>query len=153
MSAALPESRVIGHAVPQRPELRRFLGGCGRYVDDIDLPHMLHAVVLRSPHAHARILAVDTAQARAHPGVAAVFTGAELSDDMKPIPVRLNPYNTLDAYLQYPLAFERVRYVGEPVALIVASSRYVAEDALELIEVDFDPLPAVTNAESDDVPT
>lgn len=152
MSTPLIESRVIGRCVPQRPELWRFVSGRGCYVDDVDLPHMLHAVVLRSPHAHARILEVDVADARAHPGVAAVFTGADLIDKMKPIPVRLNPYNTLDAFLQYPLAGERVRYVGEPVALIIATSRYVAEDALELIDVDYDPLPAVTNAESDDVP-
>lgn len=152
MSTSRAERRVIGHTVAQRPELRRFLSGCGRYVDDIDLPHMLHAVVLRSPHAHARILGVDAAAALSHPGVFAVFTGTDLLADMKPIPVRLNPYNTLDAFLQYPLAVDHVRYVGEPVALIVAASRYVAEDALALVGVEFEALPAVTNAESDDVP-
>jgi len=152
MTPASLRFQSIGHEVPRRPELLRFLTGKARFADDLDLPRMLHAVILRSPHAHARLARIDATQARAVSGVAAIFTAADLPAGLKPIPVRLNPYNTLDPYLQHPMARERVRYVGEPVALVVAQSRAIAEDAATLVEVEYESLPAVTNAESAIVP-
>jgi len=141
-----PEFRAIGKPLAERPELRRFLAGQGRFVDDFDLPHMLHAAVLRSPYAHAEIRSLATAQARALPGVAAVFTAADLGPAPPSIPVRLNPYASLDPYLQVPLAGRKVRYVGEPLALVVAASRAIAEDAAGLIAIEATELPAVTDA-------
>ena len=146
------EFRYIGRPLERRPELRRFLAGQGRFVDDFDLPHMLFAAVLRSPYAHARLLGVDWARARRVPGVAGIFTATDLGE-MTPIPVRLNPYQSLDPYLQFPLASERLRYVGEPVALVVAASRYAAEDALALATIEADALPAAVDPEAENPPS
>ncbi|MCK9514659.1 MAG: xanthine dehydrogenase family protein molybdopterin-binding subunit [Ottowia sp.] len=151
MSASFARGPYIGRSIARRPELLRFIKGQGRYVDDMALPHMLHAVVLRSPHAHARIVGIDASQARQAHGVAAVITASDIGHHLRPIPVRLNPYNTLDPYLQHPLATDRVRYVGEPVALIIATTPYLAEDARDLVEVEFDPLPVMVDAESEAV--
>ncbi|MGH7066500.1 MAG: xanthine dehydrogenase family protein molybdopterin-binding subunit [Acetobacteraceae bacterium] len=140
------EWQVIGRELAERPELRRFLTGDGRFVDDIDLPHMLHAAVLRSPYAHAEVRRLVTDEAARLPGVAAIFTARDLGPEPRKIPVRLNPYATLDPYLQVPLAGERLRYVGEPIALVVAVSRAIAEDALGLIGLEVAELPAVTDA-------
>ena len=133
---------IIGASL-KRKEDPRLLTGQGRYVDDVWLPGMLHATIVRSPHAHARIRGIDPAQAQALPGVALVATAADLGD-MKPIPIRLGPKPSLVPFLQYPLARERVRYVGEPVGLVVATNRYVAEDAADLMAVDYDVLPPMT---------
>jgi len=106
---------------------------------------MVHAAVLRSPHAHARLGAIRTKAALALPGVIAAVT----ADDLGPvglIPVRLGPRPSVVACLQPPLAREKVRYVGEPLALVIAESRYLAEDALDLIEVEYDALPVVADA-------
>ena len=138
---------MIGRAV-RRLEDPRKLRGEAVYVDDVRLPAMLHATVVRSPHAHARVRAVDAAAARAAPGVAAVFAASDLAGELRPIPIRLVPDERLLRYLQHPLAADRVRYAGEPVALVVARSRAAAEDAAERVEVDFEPLPAVTDAGS-----
>lgn len=151
MSASFVKGNYIGRDVAKRPELLRHIKGRGRYVDDIDMPHMLHAVLVRSPHAHARILGIDASRARQAPGVVAVLTAVQVGAYLHKIPVRLNPYNTLDPYLQSPLATDRVRYVGEPIALVIATTRYLAEDARDLVEVAFDPLPVATDAESDTV--
>ena len=153
-SLDVPRSRarrrtVIGVAT-KRVEDNRFLRGQGCFVDDVQLSHVLYARVLRSTHAHARIVGVDLSLARQVPGMVAIFTFADIAG-VKPIPVRLNPYSTLDPFLQYPLASDRVRYVGEPVALIVAESRYQAEDAAEQIKIDYDPLPVVVDAEAEPV--
>ena len=131
-----------------RQEDRRFLTGLAQYVDDFKLPGMLYAAVLRSTHAHARILSIDASQALKIPGVAAVFTYQDILDTVepRPIPMRRGVYGGLERFLQYPLASNKVRYVGEPVAVLVASSRYVAEDALEAIDVRYDPLPPVVDA-------
>ena len=134
----------------KRIEDNRFLRGCGRYIDDIQLPDMLHAAVLRSPYAHARVLGIEARPALALSGVVAVFTFDDISS-VKPIPIRLNPYGSLEPFLQYPLAADRVRYVGDPVALIVAESRYQAEDALEQMVVDYEPLPVYIDAEADPI--
>ncbi len=138
------EHQVIGASV-KRVEDPRLLRGQGQYVGDVRLPGMLHAAVLRSPHAHARIRRIGTADALTSRGVVAIFTAADLGPVGK-IPVRLGPRPSLLASLQPPLATDRVRYVGEPVALIVATDRYAAEDALDRIAMDYDPLPCLTDA-------
>ena len=132
-----------------RLEDHRFLQGKGRFVDDIQLPHMLHAAVLRSPYAHAIIQEIDADSARALKGVTAVYTFADLPLDLKPIPVRLNPYGSLEPFLQFPLADDKVRYVGEPVALVIADSRYLAEDALDHIFVTYESLPVTVDVEQE----
>ena len=142
---------VIGRSV-RRLEDRRRLRGEGVYVDDVRLPGMVHATVVRSAYPHARIRAVETAAARAAPGVAAVLTARDLGAALRPIPVRLVPDERLLRYLQHPLAVDRVRYVGEPVALVVARTRAEAEDAAALVAVDADPCPAVTDASASPPP-
>src|SRR5262245_21808173 len=102
---------------------------------------MLYAAILRSPHAHARITAIDTSQALAIPGVVAVLAWRDVAPYVKPIPIRLYPLPGLEHFLQYPLANDKVRYVGEAVAVAVATSRYVAEDALDALVVHHEPLP------------
>ncbi len=136
---------IIGASL-KRKEDPRLLTGRGRYVDDLRLPGMLHATIVRSPHGHARIRGTDTSAARALPGVELVATAADLGD-VRSIPIRLGPKPSLAPFLQPPLARQRVRYVGEPVALVIASDRYVAEDAADLVVVDYETLPAVTTAE------
>jgi aerobic carbon-monoxide dehydrogenase large subunit len=106
---------------------------------------MLHAAILRSPHAHARIIAIDATQALALPGVVAVFTFQDIAPLAKPIPLRLYPLPGLEQFLQYPLARDKVRYVGEPLAIVVAESRYLAEDGLDAMDVTYEPLPVVTD--------
>ena len=117
-------------------------------MDDVRVPGMLHATVVRSPMAHARVRAMDASAARSTPGVEAVLGADELGPVLRPIPVRLVPDERLLRYLQHPLATDRVRYVGEPLALVVATSRAVAEDAAERVHVELDPLPAATDAAS-----
>jgi carbon-monoxide dehydrogenase large subunit len=136
----------IGQPV-RRVEDRRFLTGRGRYVDDLARPRQVHAVILRSPHAHARIRAIDTGAASAAPGVLAVWTGADLAaDGIGPIPC-LSPLQNRDGSSAvmppHPaLAAERVRHVGDGVAMVVAGSLAGARDAAERIAVDYEPLPA-----------
>lgn len=139
---------IIGASL-KRKEDPRLLTGQGRYVDDVRLPGMLHAVIVRSTHAHAVIRDIDVEKAAALPGVVMTVAGdlRLFIDDARPIPVRLGPKPSLEPFLQFPLARERVRYVGEPVAIVVATDRYVAEDAADLVEVTYDVLPAVITAE------
>jgi carbon-monoxide dehydrogenase large subunit len=125
-----------------RKEDPRLIKGAGRYVGDIALPGMLHAAILRSPHAHARILAIDAAAARAGPGVAAVFTFADLGPAARPLPI-IPPHPALRGRNFHLLAGDRARFVGEAVAVVLAASRYAAEDARERIEVAYAPLPSV----------
>jgi carbon-monoxide dehydrogenase large subunit len=139
----------IGDA-PKRREDRRFLTGQGRYLDDLAFEGLAHAVVLRSPHAHALIRGVDAAAARAMPGVLAVLTAAEIRQDgLQPLPPYVDA-NTVTgekfAFAPQPLlAADKVRYVGEPVALVVAESRDQALDAAEHVAIDYEPLPAVVD--------
>ena len=127
----------------QRVEDPRLLRGKGTYVDDIDLPEMLHAALLRSPYAHAKITRIDAGAALELPGVHLVLTAADLGEVLEPSPL-LVPHQALtQPRTQLPLARDEVRYVGEAVALVVAESRYLAEDALELIDVEYEPLPVV----------
>lgn len=128
-----------------RVEDERFLRGEGRFTADYTLPFMLEAHIFRSPYGHARIAAIDLDAALALKGVHAILTGADLPEGLPPIQCRIPTHGDLSAYLQYPLARDKVRYVGEPIAVIVADTRAIAEDAAELIEIDFDPLPAVTD--------
>jgi aerobic carbon-monoxide dehydrogenase large subunit len=129
-----------------RHEDQRLLRGQGRFVDDKDLPGQLSMAVVRSTIAHARISDVDIRFAQAHPKVHAVLTGADVAD-VPCIPVRLKwTEESLDQFLQPVLARDRVRYVGEPVAVVVADDPYAAEDAAELVDVSYEPLPAVTDA-------
>ncbi len=137
----------IGRAVP-RPDAARLARGGGRFVSDLVVPRMLHVVFLRSPHAHARIRAIDTAPARALAGVAAVFTGADLAAHVRPWVGVLSHLKGLKSAPQYPLAIERACWQGEAVAAIVAESRALAEDAAELVVVDYEPLPALTDPEA-----
>ncbi|MDQ2907223.1 MAG: aerobic carbon-monoxide dehydrogenase large subunit [Ktedonobacteraceae bacterium] len=132
----------------QRTEDPRLLRGRGTYVDDIDLPTTLHAAVLRSPYAQARVVSIDTTAALALPGVHLVLTARDLGDVLEPSPL-LVPHDALtQPRTQLPLARDEVHYVGEAVAFVVAESRYIAEDALELIDVEYEPRPVVHNLET-----
>jgi aerobic carbon-monoxide dehydrogenase large subunit len=138
---------------PKRREDRRFLTGEGRYLDDLAFERLAHAVVLRSPHAHARLGRIDTARARAAPGVLAVLTAAEAAADglsplMPTMPANAQTGEPFGFAPQPLLAAGKVRYAGEPVALIVAETRAAALDAGELVEVDYQPLPGVTTADA-----
>ena len=136
---------LFGVRVERREDLP-LLTGQGSYTDDLKRPGMLHAAVLRSPHAHAKIRSIDVSAARALAGVAAVFTHADLGAAGKEIPL-LQPNPLLVARTQLLLAHDIVRYVGEPVAFVVGDDRYVTEDALELIEVAYEPLAVAADAE------
>jgi aerobic carbon-monoxide dehydrogenase large subunit len=131
----------------RRREDPRLLRGQGRYIADIARPGAVHVSVLRSPHPHARIKSVDTSAARALPGVAAVLTAQDLGEANRPLPNRF-PHPAMRFYPQTPLARAKVHYVGEPVAAIAAESRYVAEDAMELIRVEYEPLAAAVDMEA-----
>jgi carbon-monoxide dehydrogenase large subunit len=136
--------KMVGASV-NRTEDPRLLRGEAAYLDDLRFPGLLHMAVLRSPHAHARVLSVDVSAARALPGVVDAFTAAELGPTPPAIPSFYSPESFRPAP-QYPLAVDTVRYVGEGVAVVVAESRHVAEDALELIEAEYEPLEAVVDA-------
>lgn len=126
-----------------RVEDAALLTGQGRFLDDLDpLPGTLVAAVVRSPHAHARIRSVNLEKARRMPGVAAVIGPEEVLATLKPFPLSVktpHPY--------YPTATDKTRFVGEPVAVVVASDRYLAEDAAELVEIDYEPLPVVVRTD------
>ncbi|MBI2207639.1 MAG: xanthine dehydrogenase family protein [Candidatus Rokubacteria bacterium] len=128
----------------KRLEDPRLLTGGGRYVDDLLRPGTAHAVIVRGAHAHARLRRIDVRRAAAHPGVVACLTGADLGATT-PIPIRLGAKPIHDAWLQPPLAVDRVRYVGEPVAVIVASDRSTAVDARELVAIEYEPLPVLVD--------
>ncbi|MBI2303513.1 MAG: xanthine dehydrogenase family protein [Chloroflexi bacterium] len=129
----------------KRKEDPRFLTGKGTYTDDLKLPGLLHVALLRSPHAHARILSIDASAALAAPGVVYVMTGEEVRRLGQHTPNMLAaPYNLIKDFC---MAGEKVRYVGEAVAAVVAETKYQAEDALELVQVDYEPLPAVMDTD------
>jgi carbon-monoxide dehydrogenase large subunit len=129
----------------ERIEDLRLLRGRGQYVDDLTRAGLLHAVILRSQVAHGRIRAIDAAAARARPGVVAVITAADIGAEVPTIPLRQEPLPALRQYQQPVIAQGKVRYVGEPIAVVVADSAALAEDALEAIMVDIEPLPAVAD--------
>src|SRR3954463_788723 len=134
------EERPIGFGRLKRKEDPRFIRGAGKFVDDIKLPGMLHGAVLRSPLAHARIVSIDTSAAQQHPKVHAVITGKDLEG------LKLAWMPTMSADVQAVLATDKVRFQGQEVAFVVADDHYSARDALELIDVEYEPLPAVVNA-------
>ncbi len=130
----------------KRVEDPRLIKGIATYTDDIKMPGMLHAALLRSPYAHARIRGIDTAKARELPGVIAVLTAADVNASCGAVPCAA-AIPDLKAPVHTVLAGDRVYFVGHPVAVVVAEDRYVAADALTLIEVDYDPLPVVSDPE------
>ncbi len=140
----------VGQAIP-RKEDRRFVTGTGRYLDDITLDREARAYVLRSPYAHATIKSIDATAARKAPGVIAVLTGIDAAaDEVAPLPCLAHPGNKPGTPEQnFPerpvLAKDKVRFVGDPVALIVAETLEQAKDAAELVEIDYDALPAVAD--------
>jgi carbon-monoxide dehydrogenase large subunit len=131
---------VIGFGPLPRKEDARFIRGQGRFVDDVQLPGMLHGAILRSPLAHARIVSIDTSAALQHPKVHAVITGS----DLEPRGMAWMP--TMSADSQAVLATDKVRFQGQEIAFVIADDRYSARDALELIDVEYEPLPAVVDA-------
>ncbi len=138
MATKMEDLGGIGTRI-HRKEDDRFLRGRGRYLDDIKLPGMLHLELLRSPHAHARIRSIDTSRARALPGVVAVITGQDLAAH------KLAWMPTLSGDTQAVLATDKVRFQGQEVAAVVATSPYIAKDAVQFIEVDYEVLPAVVD--------
>jgi aerobic carbon-monoxide dehydrogenase large subunit len=137
----------IGRSVP-RPNLARLTAGRGQYVSDVVLPRMVHVAFVRSPHAHARIKQINTAQAKSAPGVVAVITGAELAKVVTPWVGVLTHLKGIKSAPQHAIAVERACWQGEAVAAVVARSRAEAEDACALVSVDYEALPAVTDAET-----
>jgi carbon-monoxide dehydrogenase large subunit len=133
----------VGRSVP-RVEDRRLLTGTGRYADDLDRAGQLHAHVVRSHVSHGIVRGVDTSAAEARPGVVRVITAADLPE--VDVPIRLFPTPNAERALQAPLARDRVRYVGDPVAVVVATSAYLAEDAADDVLLDIEPLPPVLDA-------
>ena len=143
-------TRYIGQPI-KRNEDPRLLTGAGLFVDDLDLPGMLHAAFLRSPFAHARLLKIDVSKAVERPGVIAAYTAEDLGDYWKPGPLLVQPPPVegivFNQRTQVPLAKDKVRHAGEPVAMVLAESRYIAEDALADIQVDYEPLEVVVDLE------
>ena len=133
------ELRWIGKSI-KRVEDPRLLVGKGKYLDDVVLPNMAHVALLRSPHAHARIKSIDISKAAALPGVVCVVTGRQLAETTGPTATFATP-----PVVQHVIAIDKVRHVGEAVAAVVAEDRYIAEDALELIEVVYEELPVVVD--------
>lgn len=143
-------TRYFGERI-KRNEDPRLLTGQGLYVDDVDLPHMVHVAFLRSPYAHAKINRIDVSQALGRAGVVAVYTANDLGDYWKPGPLLVSPPPVKDIVFnektQVPLAKDKVKFAGEPIVMVVAESRYIAEDALADIQVDYEPLAAVVDIE------
>src|SRR5215471_3313088 len=141
------DSGLIGPAV-RRKEDQRFLTGGGQFTDDVTLPRQTYAYFLRSPHAHAKIRGIDTTAAKKAPGVVAIFTGADMTG-VNGLPCGWLITGTDGKPMNEPphpvLAQGKARYVGDPVALVVAETPNQAKDAAELIDVDYEVLPAVVN--------
>jgi aerobic carbon-monoxide dehydrogenase large subunit len=143
-------TRYFGERI-KRNEDPRLLTGQGLYVDDVDLPNMLHVAFVRSPYAHARINNIDVSQALGREGVVAIYTANDLGDYWKPGPLLVSPPPVDDIIFnektQVPLAKDKVKFAGEPIVMVLAESRYIAEDALADIQIDYEPLAAVVDLE------
>ena len=143
-------TRYFGERI-KRNEDPRLLMGQALYVDDVDLPNMLHAAFVRSPYAHARITNIDVSQALQREGVVAIYTANDLGDYWKPGPLLVSPPPVKDIVFnektQVPLARDKVKFAGEPIVMILAESRYIAEDALADIQIDYESLEAVVDME------
>jgi carbon-monoxide dehydrogenase large subunit len=146
-SRAAPSNTYIGRPM-ERVEDFRFLRGRGTYVADVNRPGQLYAVILRSSVAHGIIKSIDVSRACALQGVHHVLIGADLGKTVPKIPLRLQPLPQLEVFHQPTLADGKVRYVGEPVAVVLAESQAIAEDALELIDLDIEPLPAIVDRDT-----
>ena len=143
MDHSRTSNRPIGSPVERLEDLR-FLRGRGQYVDDVPSPNALHAVILRSSIPHGRIRSIDTSAAQKHPGVHAVITAADIGD-IPVITMRQELLPEFKPFQQPVIAKDKVRYVGEPIAVVVAETQALAEDALELIALDIEPLPPVAS--------
>src|SRR6185295_9762260 len=140
-------TRIFGSAIRRRED-PRLITGKASYTDDYVLPGMCHAVMVRSPHAHARIKRIDTSRAKEAPGVLAVFTGADIENNLNALPCAWLPPNSDIKVATYPcIAKDVVRYAGDIVAAVVAESAYQATDAAELVDVEYEPLLAVIDPE------
>ncbi len=142
----LPNS-YIGRAVP-RPNARKLVEGRATYTDDVSLPRLVHAAFLRSPHAHARIVSIDTSEVLKVPGVVRVFTGADLAKVCDPWVAVLAHLKGMKSAPQYPLPLERATWQGEAVVAVVAETRAAAEDGVAALSVEFEPLPAQVDMET-----
>ena len=138
-------NRLVGQPIP-RVEDKRFLLGQGCYVGDLSMPGLLHAVIVRSPVAHGRIIGIDTAAARALAGVHAILTAADIGATPPTIPVRQEPLPSMLGLVQPVIAHDKVRYVGEPLAVVLAQTAALAEDAAALVALDIAPLPPVATS-------
>jgi carbon-monoxide dehydrogenase large subunit len=140
-------AKTFGSGIRRRED-PRLITGTAAYTDDLTLPGLLHMAILRSPHAHARIRKINAARAKRAPGVHAVFTAADVGSALQPMPCAWLLPNADLKIAKYPqLASDVVRYVGDAVAVVVADTRYQAQDAIDLIDVDYDPLPAIVDPE------
>src|SRR4029450_837308 len=146
-AAATRANKWIGQSVT-RLEDPPLVRGRGRFAADISFPHQLHMRIVRANHAHGKIVAIDTAAARALPGVIAVWTAADIAD-VPPIDFREGRIPALEPYRQPVLASDKVRYVGEPVAAVFADDPYVAEDAADLVSVEIEELPVLLAADAE----
>src|SRR5437763_16185871 len=129
----------IGKDIKRRED-PALLMGTATYTNDIKLPGMLHAAVLRSPYPHARIVGIDTTAAKKLPGVYAVLTGRDAAEVIDPVPAFC-----AEPVVEHAIALEKVRYAGEAVVAVAAESRYIAEDALALVQIEWGPLPSVVD--------
>lgn len=132
----------IGKDVKRRED-PALLMGTAKYTNDLDMPGLLHTAILRSPYPHARIVSIDTSAARALPGVYAVLTGQDAAEYVDPV-----PRFCAEPVVEHAIAVDKVRYVGEAVVAVAAESRYIAEDAVELVQVEWEPLPPVVDMEA-----
>ncbi len=143
-------TRYFGERI-KRNEDPRLLTGQGLYVDDVDLPNMIHVAFVRSPYAHAKINNIDVSQALQRAGVVAIYTADGLGDYWKPGPLLVSPPPVKDIVFnertQVPLAKDKVKFAGEPIVMVLAESRYIAEDALSDIQIDYEPLEAIVDVE------
>src|SRR5436309_8927447 len=152
--ATVAADRLFGKSIKRRED-PRFITGRGQYVDDVKLPGMTYAAFVRSPHAHARIRKIDAAAALRHPGVVAIFTGKDMAGvNSLPCGWDLRKEKKIPGVVQdlamvphMPLTSDAARHVGDPVAVVIADSQSAAIDAAEMVNVDWEPLPAVTNTE------
>src|SRR5215471_9972804 len=152
--ATVAADRLFGKSIKRRED-PRFITGKGRYVDDVKLPGMTYAAFVRSPHAHARIRKIDAAAALRHPGVVAVFTGKDMAGvNSLPCGWDLRKEKNIPGVVQdlamvphMPLSSDAARHVGDPVAVVIAQSQDIANDAAEQVKVDWEVLPSVTATE------
>jgi len=147
--AAAPIPKLLGQPIKRRED-PRLITGTSQYVDDIQLLSMAHISFVRSPYGHAKVIGIDTTEALKVPGVISVLTAKDLEGATTgPMPYEFGPepFENYKDPVRYPLATDKVRYVGDPVAVVVAETRYAARDAAALVDVDYDPLPAVVDPE------